>query len=98
MLVQLLNYADKRRDVELPDDIKERKAVVSIDVIFGDEVISVDYGDGSIEKGRADFAILPDFRGWDGSYDVYNIEDGVDLLSDPAWQSRKNSYEFLWGC
>ena len=97
MLVKLMNYAKEfTTEATLPDDYKERKAIVTITVIYGDEVLHINYGDGDIEIDRADWPIWDDAHGYDGYYDIYNPDEGINLLDDPEWLSRTDSYQFLW--
>ena len=97
MIVKLMNYNRKfTTSVELPEDFVERRAIVTISIIFGDEVLSINYGDGAIELDRADYPCEPDWRGYDGYYDIFNQEEGINLLDDPAWLARTDSYQFLW--
>lgn len=101
MKVELFKYDNSKVTVNIPDDIYERKAAVIIDVVYGDELIYVDYldGEGKMLAGRADCPCLlfEDRHGFDGSYIVVHPygKDKKDLLHDEAWLNRKDSYAWF---
>ena len=101
MEITLLNYRnDKIHTKGFPNIDEIPSCLVTITVIYGDEVISVEDGSGEPVYGfMSDSAVFP--GGFDGAYTVYyrnGLKESpeVDLINDPAWLARKDSYEFLY--
>ena len=98
MFVTLLDYQNDEYQFEIPDDIEEKQATVWISVIYGDEIVSITYPDGTVLEGRTNAPIdsyqWSDRAGFDGAYIIY---DGFkNLMDDPNWVNRRDSYEFLY--
>ena len=91
MIIKIMNYQNKIVEEEIGDlnDI----GAIFIKVISGDEIAVVIYKDYNVQYFHSDYASI-DFD--DGIYCIYNYKDKTDLLSDPKWLNRKDSYEFLW--
>lgn len=97
--MELLNYRNNRVKIKMPDFSSIPNVLITIAIIYGDEHIVVEDGNGVIFGASSDHAVWS--GGFDGAYVVY-ARDGIgkdpeiDLLSDPKWQARKDSYEFLY--
>lgn len=94
MNLTIMNYRDKKVDIDIGDNV----AVITIDVISGDEVAEVIYKD--FTRKRYDSAEycqnlrLRDF--YDDSCEVYNFQNTENLIDNPLWKNRKTSYDSSW--
>lgn len=90
MKLRLIDYSDESKEVEI-GDLKDI-AVIEIKVVSGDEIAQVVYKDYTIEESDSSNIRFIDY--YDGSYTVYNVKTGVNLLEDPKFKDRKTSYDF----
>ena len=96
--VSLLNYAGAVHVCEVPKNLLKKarkgKLIIQIDVIYGDECLVIKDKHGLYaELDRADYAMFPDWGGYDGSYIL--VDQDMDLLHDPEWLARKSSYDWF---
>lgn len=86
MQVEIMNYANKKKTVEIGN--LEDILIATIQVISGDEVLTVRYKDGTKKIFDTDVRIQSFF---DDEYDVYSPT--VNLLTNEEWLNRKDSYD-----
>ena len=86
MQVEIMNYANKKKTVEIGN--LEDILIATIQVISGDEVLTVRYKDGTKKVFDTDVRIQHYF---DDEYDVYSPT--VNLLTNKKWLNRKDSYD-----
>ena len=93
MKLKLLDYSKKPHEFEIGnlEDIID----IDMDVITGDEVVTVEYKDGNSKICDTGVDRFMDY--FDDSYTVYNKEQGINLLADEKWVNRKSSYIFVFG-
>lgn len=88
MTIKLLDRTAKETRVDI-GDLKDI-AVMRIDVVTGDEILTVIYTDYSVKKFDSSNDRLANFA--DNDYEIYNIVTGVNLLTDDEFMGRTNSY------
>lgn len=91
MKVALLDYDDEKITFEIGnlDDIYFAR----IDVISGDEIMTVTYKDGTEAYFDSSECRTINFN--DGGYPVY-IPGKVNLFENKKWLKRKSSYDRKW--
>jgi hypothetical protein len=92
MTIKLLDYQGKETMV----DVGELDTIGSmeIDVVTGDEVLTVVYKDFTRRRFDSSCDRLADFN--DGGYEIYNATKEKNALFDPRFVGRKNSYEYMY--
>ena len=91
MKIKLLDYQSNPSEHEIGD--LEDIASIHIEVISGDEVMSVHYKNGKTEI----FDSCSSFRCMafhDCSYTIYEPAAGINHLEDENWLKRSDSYDF----
>lgn len=88
MEIKLLDYAKNETIVEIGnlDDI----AKMEIDVITGDEILTVVYKDYTIRKFDSSRDRMADF--YDDGYEIYDFNKSENLIDDPKFLNRTDSY------
>lgn len=88
MFIKLLDYKGTKTNVDIGD--LDAIAAMSIDVITGDEILTVVYKDYTVKKFDSSNTRCMDF--YDNSYEVYNINESINLLEYEKFVHRTNSY------
>lgn len=90
MIVNILNHANEARFVDVGDIETVRRMFIG--VMNGDESLYVQYKDGkgvcfdsSNDSDRIE-------RYLDIMYDIYNVDDDLNLLESGSFLNRNNSY------
>lgn len=88
MFLEIMDYSGAR--TKTPIDIDNLKDVLSlyIRVISGDEILTVIYRNGKIERYDSSDSRCMDF--YDDEYCLYNEFEKINLI--PEFQNRKSSY------
>lgn len=88
MTIKLLDYARKAVNVDVGDlnDIGS----MSIEVVTGDEILTVIHKDYSVEKFDSSNDRMANF--FDHEYEIYNAITGLNLLEDEQFVNRTRSY------
>lgn len=91
MTIKLLDW----QGCETLADVGDLKdiAVMRIDVVSGDEILTVIYTDYSTKKIDSSCDRIRNYA--DDDYEIYNIGTGVNLLTDDRFVGRTSSY---WRC
>lgn len=89
----LVDYQGNKESTMIDLDNLEDVFLIEITVISGDEHVRVIYKDGRSEYASANYAAI-DCE--DGSYDVYNPGQGIDLTKDEGFLNRCDSYTYLY--
>ena len=90
MEIKLLDWEGKSTVVDV-GNLTEIGAM-RMQVITGDEVLTVIYKDYTIE--RFDSSSFRDADIVNNEYEIYNIATGVNLLNNHDFLNRKNSYDW----
>lgn len=94
MNITIMNYENEKVTLDVGDNV----AIITIEVISGDEVarvINKDYTTTIYDS--ADIignCRITDY--YDGSYEVYNFHKEENLIDNPLWKNRKTSYDSAW--
>lgn len=88
MTVKLLDYARKAVEVNVGDlnDIGR----MYIEVVTGDEILTVIYKDFTVEKFDSSRDRMMNY--FDNLYEIYNVITGLNLLEDEQFVNRTHSY------
>lgn len=88
MLLKLLDYSGKAVEFDIGElsDI----AVITIEVITGDEIAKVVYKDYTTEEFDSGTNRLADY--YDESYEIYRYDSEKNLIDDPKFKERRRSY------
>ena len=88
MEIKLLDWNKKETIVEIGDldDI----AKMEIDVISGDEILTVVYKDYTIRKFDSSCDRMADF--YDYGYEIYDFNNSENRIDDPKFLNRTDSY------
>lgn len=91
MTIKLLDYKDKETLV----DVGELETIgrMEIDVVSGDEILTVVYKDFTTRKFDSSSNRMMDFP--DGGYMIYNANQKENALFDPRFVNRKSSYDYM---
>ena len=92
MVIKILDYKDKTKDVEI-GELKDIKSI-NVNVVTGDEILIVSYKDGT-EK-RID-STEPGYRTrdfFDGTYVLYDEDENINELENEEWKNRDH-YSYL---
>lgn len=88
MTIKLLDWGGRETLADV-GDLKDI-AVMRIDVVTGDEILTVIYKDYSVEKFDSSHCRTVNFA--DDDYEIYNIATGLNLLTDDRFMGRTTSY------
>ena len=88
MNVKLLDYSGKEVVVDVGNI--EDIAVMSIIVMTGDEILTVIYKDHSKKIFDSSECRIGCFH--DDVYDIYNVNDGTNMLNNEKFVNRTNTY------
>ena len=94
MTIKILDYKSRPKEV----DIGELKDIerMFVEVGTGDEILNVVYKDGTATRFDSSDDRTRYF--YDGWYDVYDENRGVNIMENPEWLNRTNySYLFEYG-
>jgi len=89
MVVTLLDYSEARIDFDIGNLEDINRAV--IEVISGDEVLSIEYKNGEQKMFDTSPGRLIDY--YDELYTLYDYEKGINRFLDEAWLARRDSYD-----
>lgn len=87
------DYADNPTTVTIENF--ETVAKIHLMVKTGDEILRVIWKDYSEEEYDSSDCRRVDYN--DGEYDVYWPDEGINLLDDPEWNTKTNSYDRMYG-
>lgn len=90
-LIKIMDYRRNKRDV--PVDL-ENVGRIDVEVISGDEVLTVTKKDYTVERYDSSDRRFIDY--YDYQYTIYDPEDGINMLEDPVWKNRKSSYSIMY--
>lgn len=90
MKVKLMDYKGKKTEFEIGN--LEDVFVANMEVISGDEVLTVTYKDKTLKVFDSSDNRAMNF--FDDSYVVYM--PGLNLLENERWLKRKTSYDDKW--
>lgn len=94
MNITIMNYRNEKVTVDVGDNV----AIITIDVLSGDEVARVIDKDYTTTVYDSAYIVgnlrISDF--YDGSYEVYNFQKEENLINNPLWKNRKTSYDSSW--
>ena len=93
MELKLLNYRGEEKIVDIGDinDI----AIIDIKVVTGDEIARVIYKDYTIEEFDSCYTRTADYS--DGEYRIYDFGNEKNLIDNPRFMGRTDSYDYLYG-
>ena len=90
--VKIIDYAGNTTEVEIDlDDILS----IELSVFSGDEILTIVHKDGSID--HEDSSWTRNTWYYDGSYMIYQLSAGINLLDDEQFVNRTTSYSYMWG-
>lgn len=90
MTIKLLDYARNPVEVDVGDI--DTIGAMSIEVVTGDEILTVIRKDCSLEKYDSSHSRSANFA--DGYYIIYNAAKGFSLLDCEEFANRQSSYWF----
>jgi hypothetical protein len=90
MTVKLLTWNSKAIEVDVGDI--ETIGAMRMRVVSGDEILTVIYKDYTISEFDSSSDRCMNF--YDGEYDVYNAETGLNLFNKDVFMNRRRSYWF----
>ena len=92
MIIKILDYKSRAKEVDVGELKDIRK--MQVDVVTGDEILTVTYKDGS--KKIFDSSDDRTRAFFDGDYELYNTETEPEIneLENPEWLNRTN-YSYL---
>ena len=89
MKLIIMDYNSLKQEVEIPDDVWS----IKVAVISGDESLHYVTQSGDVGSVYHDTAQKCNYAFFDGSYYIFDNENGVDLIN--SWNNRFDSYEFM---
>lgn len=93
MKITILDYRDRKKEI----DVGELKNIrrMRIDVVSGDEILTVEHNDNTTERYDSSNDRTRHF--YDGNYIIWNtdIEPEIDELENPEWLNRTH-YSYLY--
>ena len=92
MILKLIDY---KRDVTEHDigDLKDI-AVITIEVITGDEIANVVYKDYTTRRFASSHDRMNDY--YDGKYEIYRYDKEDCVINKKEFKNRKSSYDFWY--
>ena len=89
--IEIMDFQGIKTTVEVDMD---KIATINLDVVTGDEILTVVYKDYTIKRFDSSHDRLRDCN--DGGYVIFNEATGINLLEDDKWINRTSSYDYLW--
>lgn len=84
-----MDYQGNKTTVDIDMD---KVGAINLDIVTGDEILTVVYKDYTTERFDSSYDRRMDFN--DGGYVVFNEAEGINLLEDDEWLNRKSSYDY----
>lgn len=94
MKLELIDFEGNKTEFDLYEDLDKISSIMLL-VITGDEIAEVIYENGMVDEYDSSNCRTGDY--YDGSYLIYHKSSGINLLEDPKFLGRKDSYEYLYG-
>lgn len=88
MTIKILDYNGKSTEVDIGD--LSNVGAINMRIVTGDEILTVIHKDYTVDEYDSANDRSVDF--YDGGYTVYNSDEGINLLENEDWLSRKTSY------
>ena len=90
MLMRIYDYKNRPKDINLPD---KEIHMINVIVVTGDEIVTVRFSDGSLEKHDSSDRRITDY--FDGAYDVTG-DKIKDWMNYKPSGKRTYSYERIY--
>lgn len=90
MKINIMDYKGETREIEIEDF--DNVDLMYIEVISGDEVLTVAYKDGTIQGFDSSNDRMINY--YDETYYIYKFDNEKNAIDDPNFLNRKNSYEY----
>lgn len=93
MILKLMNYKGDFTEHDI-GDLKDI-AVITIEVITGDEIANVVYKDYTIRRFDSSHDRINDY--YDGEYQIFRYDEEDNLINKEEFKNRGSSYDFMYG-
>lgn len=87
--IEIMDYQGNKRTIDIDMD---NVGAINLEVITGDEILTVVYKDYTTERFDSSCDRRMDYYDYD--YVVFNEAKGINLLEDDKWLNRKSSYDY----
>lgn len=88
MTINIIDYAGNKTPIDIGD--LDNVLTLAIRVITGDEILTVVDKNGKIDEYDSSDGRINNY--FDDSYIVFNRAEGINLLEDPNFMEREDSY------